>query len=167
MSHAHRDGLVTRLGRDPRLVGVVVRIEATPGGWARLETLRTILLRLRASGKRVVAHLSSPSMREYLVATAADTIIMDESGPLGLTGIAAQASFFGAALEKLGARFEVAYRGAYKSFAETFSRADMSPAHREAHDAILDGLDAEARRMLASGRAVDPGRAAALLTGGP
>jgi protease-4 len=167
MSLAHLDALATRLGRDAKLVGVVVRLEAAPGGWARLQTLRSILGRLRSTGKHVVVHLSSPSMREYLVATVANTIVMDESGPLGLIGIAAQASFFGGALEKLGARFEVAYRGAYKSFAETFSRADMSPAHKEALDAILDRLDEEARAMLASGRRVDPARAAELLNGGP
>jgi protease-4 len=167
LSLAHIDALFTRLARDPRLTGVVLRLESAPGGWARLETLRSSIVRLRAASKHVVVHLSSPSMREYLVATAADTIVMDESGPLGLIGIAAQASFFGGALGKIGARFEVAYRGAYKSFAETFPRADMSPAHREALDAILDRLDEEARGMLASGRRVEPARAAALLTGGP
>ncbi len=167
VSLAHLDALAVRLVRDPRLCGVVFRLESVPTGWARLESLRGVLARLRTGGKRVVVHLSSPSTREYLVASAGDTIVMDESGPLTLTGLAAQASFFGGALAKVGARFEVAYRGAYKSFAETFSRADMSPAHREALDAILDRLDGEARRMVASGRGVDAARAGDILNGGP
>ncbi len=167
VSLAQLEVLVARLARDAHVQGVAFRLEAVPGGWARLATLRGVLARLRGAGKRVVVHLSSPSMREYLVATAGDTIVIDESGPLALIGIAAQASFFGGALAKVGARAEVAYRGKYKSFAETFAREDMSPAHREAMDAILDGLDAEARTMIASGRGVDAARAGELLTGGP
>ena len=52
------------LGKDPRLAGVVVRFESLDGGWARLQAVRGALLRFRSGGKRVVAHLSSPGLRE-------------------------------------------------------------------------------------------------------
>ncbi len=44
------------LARDPRLEGVVFRLEELHGGWARLAAVRSVLERLRESGKRVVVH---------------------------------------------------------------------------------------------------------------
>lgn len=167
-SLASLDQLFGELGRDRSLAGVIVKLESVPGGWARMQSLRAALVRLRAAQKRVVVHLSAPGLREYYVATAGDAIVMDESGPLSLTGLALEATFFGGALEKVGARAEAEYRGAYKSFAETFTRKDMSPAHREALEAILDRLDAEVREAIAAARGVDPLLdAGPLYTGGP
>jgi protease IV len=158
---------IDQLAADPRLTGVVFRLEHLAGGWARAQTVRGLIERLRKAGKRPVVHLSSPGLREYYVACAAESIVCDESGPLGLVGIAAEATFFGGALAKAGVRAEAEYRGAYKSFAETFTRDDMSPAHREALDAILDAAAAEVKGAIARGRGVDEAGAEAIMTGGP
>ena len=159
--------LCEELGKDAALTGVVVRLESLGGGWAHLESLRGAFASLRAAGKRVVFHLSSPSHREYFVATAGDSILIDESGPLGLVGLSAEVTFWGGALDKLGALPEAEYRGAYKSFAETFLRRDMSPAQREAQGAILDHLQATMSAALAGARKVSPERARELFEGGP
>lgn len=155
------------LGGDRQLEGVVLRVRALPHGWARLQTLRRSIERLRGRGKRVVAHLSGPSAAEYYVACACDSIVVDEAAPIHLVGVAAEALFFADALAKLGVQAETEYRGAYKSFAETFSRSDMSEAHREALDAILDRIEDELCASIAAARGVDRDRAAQMLTGGP
>jgi len=155
------------LGRDAHLQGVVIELGPVGAGWARLATLRQVVIGLRAAGKRVVVHTSAPGLRDYFVAVAADAVLVDESGPVGLFGLAAEVTFFAGALEKVGAEVEAEYRGAYKSFAETFTRRDMSTAHREATDAILDDLEAELVKAIADGRRVSPERARELLTGGP
>jgi protease-4 len=156
-----------RLVEDPRLAGVVIRLGHVSGGWARAQTIRRLIERLRGGGKRVVVHLSGPGLREYYVASAADSIVVDETAPLQIVGLAAETTFFGGALAKLGARAEAEYRGEYKSFAETFTRGDMSAAHREALDAILDALAAEVRRAVATGRGITEEAAERLLAGGP
>jgi protease IV len=158
---------VEELAADEDLTGVVIELGHLPGGWARLRSVRALLLHLRGRGKRVVAHLSSPTLREIYVASAADQILIDESGPVGLTGIAAEVTFWAGAFEKLGVEAQVAYRGAYKSFAETFSRTDMSPAHREALELILDRIEGEVTTAFATGRKLDETRARQVLTGGP
>ena len=155
------------LGADAHVEGVIFELHALGGGWAQAQTLRGILGRLRAAGKRVIVHLSSPSVRHYYVACAADKVAMDESGFLDLRGLAAEVTFLGTALGKLGLEPELAYRGAYKSFAETLMRSDMSPAHHEALDAVLDRIQEELVTALAAARKVSPERAAELLTGGP
>jgi protease-4 len=161
------DELFDKLADDDRLDGVVVRIRSVPGGWARVQSLHDVIARLRASGKRVVAHVSGGDLQQYYVACAASSIVIDESAPLGLHGISAEALFFANALDKAGVKAEVEYRGAYKSFAERFSRADMSPAQREAVDAILDRVESEVRGEIARSREVADETAADIVTGGP
>lgn len=158
---------VEELAQDRRLLGVVVEVHSLSGGWARIQSLRAALAHLRTAGKRVVVHLSSPGVRELYLACAGDAILADESGPLRFTGIAAEVRFFGEALARVGARAEAESRGAYKSFAEIFTRSDMSPAHREALDAILDRVEAELVSALAGARRLAPERARELLRGGP
>jgi protease-4 len=155
------------LGKDPRLAGVVVRIESLDGGWARLQAVRGALLRFREGGKRLVAHLSSPGLREVVAASAADTVLVDESGPLGLHGLKAEVTYFTGALAKAGVTAEAEARGPYKTFAEPFVREEMSPELRETLDRLLDGFHGEAVAALAAGRKVTPARAAELLEGGP
>jgi protease-4 len=150
------------LAKDPKLVGLVVEVEHVHGSWATLTGLRALLEGFRSKGKQLVCHLSSPTLGAYYVATAADRIACDESGPLALVGIAAEVTFYGGALEKFGARAELEHRGKYKSFAETFTRKDMSPAHREALDAILDQIESNLGQSL-NRRGVDQ----AVLAGGP
>lgn len=165
LEQLHR--LVDELVKDAKLQGVVVRLRSTPAGWAAQQSLRELIGRLRAAGKRVVVHLSGATLSEYYVACAADTVVADEAGPLQLTGVAAETVFWAEALEKIGVRAQAEFKGEYKSFAEKFTRADMSEAHREAVDAILDHIDAELREAVASGRGVDGDRAGALIGGGP
>jgi protease-4 len=167
LSLAEIGRLVRELGADPRVRGVLVRLRAAPGGWARLEELREHLAALGAAGKHVAVHLSGPGTRELLAATAVPLVFVDESAPIAMHGLGAEVTFFGGALEKLGVRAELVYRGKYKSFAETYTRKDMSEAHREAAEAMVGGLAALARRWIAAGRNVDEARADALLTGGP
>ncbi|MBI4511389.1 MAG: signal peptide peptidase SppA [Deltaproteobacteria bacterium] len=155
------------LARDPRLQGVVVELRRAPPGFARLESLRTIIKRLAEAGKRVVVHLSSPSLKEYFVASAATTILVDESGPLSLVGLAAEVTFFAGALEKAGARADAEYRGEYKSFAEVFTRKEMSPQHREALEAILVRIEEAVRDAVSASRKVEPKVALEWIQGGP
>jgi protease IV len=159
--------LATDLIRDRRVEGVIVELTHLSAGWAHARSLRDVIARLAAGGKRVIAHLSTPSLRDYYVASAAQSIVVDESGPLALTGLAAETLFFGRAAAKLGARAEMEYRGAYKSMGEIFVRDDMSPAHREALDAILDRLHEEVVTAVARARRIGRDRAAELIEGGP
>jgi len=143
--------LARELADDARLEGVILELHHVSGGWAHARSLRDVVARL-AGKKKVVVHLSSPSLRDYYVACAAPTIFVDESGPLALHGLAAEARFFRRALEKAGARAETEYRGAYKSMGEMLVRDDMSDAQREALDTVLDRIEAELCGAVATAR---------------
>jgi protease IV len=155
------------LRRDRNVEGVVLLIDRVEAGWARLESLRARIASWRQAGKRVIAHLSSPGNRELFVAAACDEVLCDESGSVGLTGLALEAGFYGETLRRLGVEAELEAKGEYKSFGETLTRSDMSPANREATGAILDGVDRGFREALAAGRRLDAARVGTLIDGGP
>ncbi len=155
------------LGGDARVEGLIVELEELSGGWAHAQSVRDILAKLVAKGKRVIVHLSSPSLRDLHVATAATSILVDESGPLAFHGMSAEALFWARALGKAGVRAQMEFRGEYKSMGETFTREDMSPAHREALDAVMDRLHADVVDGVAASRKITRERAAELVEGGP
>ena len=62
----------------------------------------------------------------YYLATAFDTICLQPSGDLGLTGIAVERIFLRGALDKLGADFQVGKRHEYKSAAEQLTERGFS-----------------------------------------
>jgi protease-4 len=155
------------LRRDRQVKGVLLLIDRIEAGWSRLESLRAQIAAWREAGARVVAHLSSPGNRELFVAAACDEVLCDESGTVGLTGLAIESGFYGEALRRLGVEAELEAKGEYKSFGEAFTRSDMSPANREATDALLDGVDRGFREALAAGRRLAPERVPGLIDGGP
>lgn len=167
LSVASLEELCEAVAAEPKVRGLVLEIDAVEAGWARLEAMRTAVLRLRSSGKRVVAHLSSPGNREIYLAAACDEVLVDESGPVGLTGLALERGFYGEALRRLGVDPEIDRIGAWKSFAETFTDGAISPANREALEAILDVIEARLLAALCEGRKIETARARALVDGGP
>jgi protease-4 len=153
--------------REKTIDGVLVVVRNLEGGWAEVGALRTALAAVRKNGKRLVVHLSSPSLRDYYVASVADEVVADESGPLALTGIMAEATFYGATLERIGVKAEVIQREEYKTFAETFTRSSMSEAHKEVLDRLLDVISDEVTAAVAEGRRMSIEKARELLEGGP
>ncbi|HZA13730.1 MAG TPA: signal peptide peptidase SppA, partial [Myxococcaceae bacterium] len=131
--------LLSHAERDPDLRGVVVKLEALPEvGLGRAEELRQSLMRLRRAGKTVVAFLLAGGDSEYLVATGADRILLVPQSMLLVNGLAANVSFFGGAMQKLGVQWDVARVGAYKNAPDAFTRTEMSAEQRQTINAYLD-----------------------------
>lgn len=125
--------------KDPQLRGVVLKMEGLPGvGWGQAEELRQAVLRLRRSGKKVMAVLLSCDDKGYLVASAADQVYALPASSLLLNGLSASVTSIGGTMEKLGVSWDVARVGEYKTAPEQLTRKDMSPAERETVNALLD-----------------------------
>lgn len=131
--------LLAQAEQDPALAGVVVKLESLPEvGFGRADELRKALLRLRASGKRVLAVLLTAGDAEYLVATGADRIYALPQSMLLINGVAANVTFLGGTMEKLGVTWDVAKVGAYKNAPDQMTRTDMTDEQRETINAYLD-----------------------------
>jgi len=156
-----------RAAADERVRGLLIQGEGTTLGWERLMEMREAVIRFSESGKPVAASLEMPGLRDYLLATAADTIHMHPRGRLMLFGTPLGVLFYGELLEKvgIGAQFEAI--GPFKNAPDSWTRSEMSEAHREQLAALSGELFDLASEAVATTRGVAVDEARALLSEGP
>ena len=151
---------------DDRLRAVVVSVSRLDMGWARLQSLRRSLLSLRQAGKQVWVHLAEAGMREYYLASAADTLVLAPAGHLSVLGLATEVVFFKGALDKLGIEAQVSQAGRYKAAGEPFTRESMSAAHREMMEGLLDDVYDQILDGIARSRNTDKAKVRTLIDQG-
>jgi protease-4 len=146
---------LTRLekaAKDDDLDAVVLHINGPSIGWAKLNELRTGILKMRQKGRKVYAWLESADTKDYLLATACDEIILPESGMVMMPGLRAEVSFYKNLFDMLAIQPQMLRVGEFKSAAEPYSRSEMSPAFREEMEAILDDYYRQIIEMVAKSR---------------
>ncbi|NUM47622.1 MAG: signal peptide peptidase SppA [Anaerolineales bacterium] len=130
-----------RIAADPRVPGVVLRVDHLQVRWATAQSLRGLLTTLRAAGKRVLIHSATDfDPLTYFVATAADEIYLAPPATWQVLGLRNEALFLKDALEIWGLQAEVIAITPYKTAGNMFSRASMSPEQREMLTWLLDGF---------------------------
>ncbi len=145
--------------RDDRLKTVVFRIRDLELGWGKAQEIRDAIADLRRAGRKTLAHLeleSFQSQKEYYVATAAESIYEAPASRAALVGLAAEYLFLGGMFEKIGVEVEVERIGRFKTAADTFAGHEMSPAHREMVDSLLDSIAGQFVAGIAEGRGLSP-----------
>ena len=152
---------------DPHLRAVFIRCGNLRMGWAKVQELRRSLMALRNAGKQVWVYCSYAGLQEYVLASSADQVVLAPAGTLAIAGLSSEVTFVAGALKKLGIEAELIQMGKYKSAAEMFTRSDMSPAHREMVESLVQDLYDQVVDAIASGRRIDAARARALLDNGP
>ncbi|MFN2509944.1 MAG: signal peptide peptidase SppA [Pyrinomonadaceae bacterium] len=125
---------------DKRIKAVVLDINMSGAGWGKAEEIRDSIADFRSSGKRVYAYMELGMNKEYYIASACDQIYMAPPGELFINGLAANVMFFRGSLDKLGVYPDIYQIGKYKSAGDTFTRKEMSEAHREFINSLLDDL---------------------------
>lgn len=125
---------------DKRLSAVLLEIDMSGVGWAKAEEIRDAISDFRSSGKPVYAYMEYGMNKEYYIATACDRIYLAPPGELFINGLAADVMFFRGTLDKLGVYPDIYQIGKYKSAGDMFTRKEMSDAHREYVNSLLDDL---------------------------
>lgn len=141
-----------RLAADPRVRGVVLTLDGLAAGPATVRSLRQAVLRFRQHGKQAVAYLTQVTTWRLYLASAADEILLPESAIFAATGLRVEATFLKDTLALLGLEADIEALLEYKVSPDRFRRSEMSDAHREMLDAILDDQYAEVVAVIAEGR---------------
>ncbi|MBZ4417142.1 signal peptide peptidase SppA [Myxococcus sp. RHSTA-1-4] len=145
--------------KDERLSGVLLKMEGLPGvDWGKAEELRQAVLKLRASGKRVMAVLLSADDRGYFVASAADRVYAVPEAMLPINGLTAHLQTLGGTMQKLGVHWDVARVGQYKAATEQVASTEPSEPWRESVNAYLDAQVAWYEKGVAASRKQPPER---------
>jgi protease-4 len=137
-------GLLANLRKakvDKRITAVMLDIDMSEAGWAKSEEIRSAIEDFRTSGKPAYAYMETGLNKDYYIATACDKIFLPPPGELFTLGLAADVMFFRGSLDKLGVYPDVYQIGKYKSAGDTFTQKQMTEAHREYINALLDDLN--------------------------
>jgi protease IV len=165
------DGL-RRARSDQRVKALVVKVGGRPIGLATVQEIRRAVEEFGDAGKLTVAWAESfgefsAGNVPYYLATAFDTIYLQPSGDLGLTGIAMERYFLRGTLDQLGVDFQVAKRHEYKSAAEQLTERSFSGPAREATERLAASVTGQLTEAIAERRGLDPAKVRALIDRGP
>ena len=158
-------------GEDRHVVGLVVKVGgALP--WAIMQELRVGVQAFGSHGKPTVAWAEdfgegSPDMAAYVLATAFDEVWLQPSGGIGMLGVGVETTFFRGALDRLGIEPQLEQRYEYKNAADTLTRTEFTPAHRESLTRLAESVFSEAVQDIAAGRGMDATQVRGLIDTGP
>jgi protease-4 len=136
-------------------------------GWGKSEELRDAIADFRTSGKPVYAFIEFGLNKEYYIATACDKIIVPPPGELFINGLAADVMFFRGSLDKLGIYPDIYQIGKYKTAADMFTQKEMTDAHKEYINQLLDDLYGRYINAIAQARHKTPEEVRALIDNAP
>jgi protease-4 len=125
---------------DKRISAVLLDIDMTEAGWGKADEIRDAIADFRTSGKPIYAYMEMGMNKDYYIATACERIYVAPPGDLLINGFAADVMFFRGSLDKLGIYPDVYQIGKYKNAPDQFTRKNMSDAHKEVLNALLDDL---------------------------
>ena len=152
---------------DKRIKAVLLDVDLSGIGWGKAEEIRDAIADFRTSGKPVYAYIELGLNKEYYIATACDKIIVPPPGELFINGLAADVMFFRGSLDKLGIYPDIYQIGKYKSAGDMFTQKEMTDAHREYINSMLDDLFNHYINGIAQGRRKSPEEVRALIDNAP
>jgi protease-4 len=142
-------------------------IDMSGAGWGKSEEIRDAIKDFRSSGKPVYAFVELGLNKEYYIATACDKIFVAPPGELFINGLAADVMFFRGSLDKLGIYPDIYQIGKYKSAGDMFTQKQMTDAHREYINSLLDDLFNRYVQTIADARHKTPDEVKALIDNAP
>ncbi len=131
--------------KDRRIKGIVANITGGPFPYANVQEIRDAVLRFRKSGKFTLAFAEtfgemSPGNSSYYLASAFDSISLQPSGSLGISGIILESPFLKGTLDKLDIKPQISGRKEYKTARNMFTEETFTAAHREVSESIVNSL---------------------------
>lgn len=159
--------IIEKLTDDPKVTGMYLYLAGPDCGFAKKLEIRKALQGFKREGKKIVCYSESMNNGEYFLATVADSIFMNPSGDLLLTGLRMEIPFIKGTLDKVGIEPELERIGKYKSAADIVSADSMSEAFKEAENAILDDMYDLFTETIAESRGMSPEKFRELVDGGP
>lgn len=131
---------IQRVADDEAYAGLVVALDQAPLTLPQITAIADALGVARAAGKHVMVFAEAYELRDYLLASAADSILLQHKGSMWLTGIAVEEMFLADSLEKIGVKPDFVQIGRFKGADEQFMRTGPSEAWSENFDGLLDGI---------------------------
>ena len=164
-----------QIAEDPDTRGVLFLVKGSQISLAQAQTLADLFDRFHGwsralypdAAKEVVVHLESCGGAEYMMAAAADRIFVAPRTEWMVLGLRAEPIFLADTLRKVGVRAEVVKVAPWKTAADTLERSEISPAHREQLERLLNGWFDELVAAVSRGRDMNEEQVRSAIDSGP
>ncbi len=161
-----------KASQDDRVKGLVARVGQTKVRLAQVQEVRDAVIAFRATGKPAIAYAETfgeagPGNTSYYLATAFDTVYLQPSGDLGLTGLIYEQPFVRGTLDKLGIIPRIDGRKEYKSYRYMFTEKKYLPPHREAITRVMESQFRQIAGGIAAARKLTEEQVVSLINEGP
>ncbi|HZN54241.1 MAG TPA: signal peptide peptidase SppA [Candidatus Polarisedimenticolaceae bacterium] len=161
-----------RAAKDDRVTGLVARLGAVPMGLAQIQEIRDAVGRFRAAGKPTVAWAETfgefgPGNGSYYLATAFETVYLQPSGDVGLTGLMYESPFVRGMFDKLDVVPRMDHRYEYKNAMNFYTEKKFNEPHREAMKALMDSQFSQMVAGVAKGRGLSDEQVRKVFDDGP
>jgi protease-4 len=158
--------------KDKRIKGIVAHIAGEPLSYANAQEIRDAVLSFRKSGKFAYAFAETfgemgPGNTAYYLASAFDSISLQPSGNLGITGILLESPFLKGTLEKLDIKPQLGSRKEYKTARNMFTEEGYTAAHREMSMSIIKSVQEKFIRDVSTERNISKDSLGTLISEGP
>lgn len=146
---------IYRAAEDPRVAGLIARVQLTASPSAAVQELREAIVAFTAAKPSLAWAETYPGTLSYYLASAFSEVWMQPAGSVGLIGFASNATFLRDAFDKAGIEAEVVARGEYKSAANRFTEHGFTEAHREAVTRMLESIREQVWEAVGTSRKLD------------
>ena len=147
-----------KAGKDDDVKAIVL-LPNTTLGYGQTAELRQAMADVQKAGKEIYVHADSLSMRNYVLASGADSISVVPDGMLMITGLRGETPYLRGLFELIDVTPDFMTCGAYKSAAEMYMRSEPSKQAEEMGNWLFDSLFETSVKLIAEGRKVSPEKA--------
>jgi len=152
---------------EPRVRTVVLHVRPMDLAPSVVDALRELVAEVRTADVRVVCWAPSYTASTYLVACAADEVLLQPGGLLAPLGLAREHVFLAEALGRVGLRADILQVSPYKTAGDPLTRRGLTPEAREMSEWLADAAFEARLAAVAAGRGLDEAAARALVDATP
>ncbi len=169
---------------DPDVRGIVLIVRGSGLGLTQAQSMAALFERFRQwdetfnraanspdgstpNAKTITVHLEQVSMATYVMAAAADQIVVTPLTTWDVFGFRAAPTFLKETFARFGIEFDVVKIAPWKTAGDSLSRSSMSDEQRAQLTWLLDSLYDEAVTSISQGRRIDYGDVEALIDHAP
>lgn len=163
---------IRRAKDDPRVKGIVATLSEQSMGLAQIQDIRDVIAEFRTSGKPALLYSETigegtGATPSYYLASSFGQLWVQPSGTVGLAGIGIEQPFLKGFLDRFGIKANVIQRKEYKSAMENLTNERISPANREALEAMLGSFFDQFVDGIAKDRSLEPAVVRRMIDKGP
>ena len=129
---------IVNAANDSRISSILIETEFPNIGQSTALSIYNAIDSFRVSGKPVLAYGEYFSQTGYLLASVADTVVLNPNGMMDIRGFGMLIPYFGDMIEKIDAKVDVYYAGQFKSAIEPYYRSNSSPQNDLQSQEFLD-----------------------------